>query len=369
MSKKLTAYLILICALGLTITAGYYSVVGLTIIFSGAFLPVLIFGSFLELSKVGITTYVHSFWKNIKWTIKTYLITAIIILSLITSLGIYGLLSSGFQSSILQTEINQEKIEMIDSTIVKNKSLIYNYQSEISALNTNEQNLRQALIDKTTLQSYNNKGQLITKANNGSRKSFDEQLKNISLAKDKIENDIHVLNKQNDSLQTVKFNISIEDKSSTELTSLKYFSSITGYDLKTIANIFIFILIFVFDPLAIILVLSANQAFKVISKKEKQSEVPETTNPEEKTTTLPFDTLMDIAELELENRKPEDLKTTSSEKVSINVEEIFRLLQGRSNPEKINIIDYVLNNYNLTDEDIKILNIEKHNLSKKLITG
>ena len=376
MSKKLTAYLILICALGLTITAGYYSVVGLTIIFSGTFLPVLIFGSFLELSKVGITTYLHSYWSSIKTSIKTYLISTVIILSLITSLGIYGLLSAGFQKSILQTEINQSKIEMIDKTLLENNNDIKSIQKNIYDLNSNEQNLRQALIDKTVLQSYNNKGQLITKANNGSRQSFDQQLKLIDLNKEKLSNDIRVLNNKNDSLETVKFNITIKDKSAAELTTLKFFSEVTGYDLKTIANIFIFILIFVFDPLAIILILSANNAFKNLNDKKEEDKV--------KNIEQDIHSLFDQAEVEIDNWESTTPKVDSEPETQLkvsepdplvetepirntNIEEVFKLLENRSIPEKINLLDYVLANYSLNSEDRNILETERKTLSLKLL--
>ena len=97
MNNKLLPWLLLFCALGLSGTAAYYSVVGLSIVFSGVAFPVIIMGSFLEVSKLAIATYLHNQWKNSGIGLKLYLTSALIVLSVITSIGIYGLLSKGFK--------------------------------------------------------------------------------------------------------------------------------------------------------------------------------------------------------------------------------------------------------------------------------
>ena len=107
MNSKFLPWLLLFCALGLSGTAAYYSVYGLSIIFSGVAIPVIIMGSFLEISKMAIATYLHDSWNKVYGVLKTYLTLALVTLSILTSIGIYGLLATGFQKSISGLEINK----------------------------------------------------------------------------------------------------------------------------------------------------------------------------------------------------------------------------------------------------------------------
>ena len=110
MKQKLLSWFLLFCAVGLSLTAAYYSVMGLSILFASVAIPVIIMGSFLELSKIAITTYLHDQWKKTYTMLKVYLTTALVILSFITSLGIYGLLTTGFQENISKLEIGGKEV-------------------------------------------------------------------------------------------------------------------------------------------------------------------------------------------------------------------------------------------------------------------
>ena len=114
MKEKFLPWFLLFCAIGLSGTAAYYSVVGLSIVFVGVAIPVIIMGSFLEISKIAIATYLHDKWKETYGALKIYMTIALVTLSLITSLGIYGLLSTGFQGNIAKLEINEKKIKNIE---------------------------------------------------------------------------------------------------------------------------------------------------------------------------------------------------------------------------------------------------------------
>lgn len=110
MKQKLLSWFLLFCAVGLSLTAAYYSVMGLSILFASVAIPVIVMGSFLELSKIAITTYLHDQWKKTYTMLKVYLTTALVILSFITSLGIYGLLTTGFQENISKLEIGGKEV-------------------------------------------------------------------------------------------------------------------------------------------------------------------------------------------------------------------------------------------------------------------
>lgn len=270
MNKKFLPWFLLFCAIGLSGTAAYYSVVGLSIIFSAVALPVIIMGSFLEISKIAIATYLHDKWKETYGILKIYLTIALVTLSILTSIGIYGLLSTGFQKNIAGLEINNKKIENIEIKKTRFEEIKGEYQKEKESLDKDITNLRNALSTNTTTQTVDRTtGQVITRANGGNRKAFELQLKVAQTSKDTISKKIEYLNDSITKLDLQVLDLTSQEIESGELGAIKYLSEITGWDIKKTANFFILTLIFVFDPLAIALVISTNQAFKNFRRKEE----------------------------------------------------------------------------------------------------
>jgi hypothetical protein len=273
MNKKFLPWFLLFCAIGLSGTAAYYSVVGLSIIFSAVALPVIIMGSFLEISKLAIATYLHDKWKETYGLLKIYLTIALVVLSVLTSIGIYGLLSTGFQQNIAGLEINNKKIENIEVKKKRFEEIKTDYQAEKEGLDKDITNLRNALSNNTTTQSIDRTtGQVITRANGGNRKAFESQLKIAQDNRDVISKKIESLNDSITNLDLEVLNLASTEIESGELGAIKYLSEITGWDIKKTANFFILTLIFVFDPLAIALVISTNQAFKNIRRTNEDEE-------------------------------------------------------------------------------------------------
>jgi hypothetical protein len=271
MNKKFLPWFLLFCAIGLSGTAAYYSVVGLSIIFSAVALPVIIMGSFLEISKIAIATYLHDKWKETYGLLKIYLTIALVTLSLLTSIGIYGLLSTGFQKNIAGLEINNKLIDNIEVKKTRFEEIKGDYQKEKEGLDKDITNLRNALSNNTTTQSVDRKtGQVVTRANGGNRKAFESQLNVAQLNRDGISKKIEGLNDSITRLDMEVLDLASAEIESGELGAIKYLSEITGWDIKKTANFFILMLVFVFDPLAIALVISTNQAFKNIRRKEDE---------------------------------------------------------------------------------------------------
>jgi hypothetical protein len=269
MKEKFLPWFLLFCALGLSGTAAYYSVVGLSVVFVGVALPVIIMGSFLEISKIAIATYLHDKWKETYGVLKIYLTIALITLSLITSLGIYGLLSTGFQGNIAKLEINNKKIKNIEVKKNRFDEIKVELQKEKEVLDKDISKLRDGLSNNTTTQTVDRKtGQLITKANNANRKSFEDQLKLTTENRDKISTRIDAMNDSITKLDIDILNMESAELEESELGSIKYISELSGWDVKKVANLFILLLIFVFDPLAITLVIATNQAFKKRRKED-----------------------------------------------------------------------------------------------------
>jgi len=112
-------YLILLNALTLSAVAAYYSIIGLITIFSAAAIPVAVMGTSLEVGKLVTATFLHNHWKQINWLLKTYLTTAVVVLMIITSLGIFGLLSKANIDANLTVNQAYQRIEQIDRQIVR----------------------------------------------------------------------------------------------------------------------------------------------------------------------------------------------------------------------------------------------------------
>jgi hypothetical protein len=282
MKQRLLSWFLLFCAVGLSITAAYYSIVGLSILFAGVAIPVIVMGSFLEISKIAITTYLHDQWSNIYKLLKIYLTTALIILSLITSLGIYGLLSTGFQENISKLEIGKKQTANVQLKRNRFNEIIKQYAVEKSGLDADISQLRNALSINTTTQAVDNKtGQVISRANTGNRKAFETQLAVAIDNQSKVSLKIEQLNDSLTSLDIQVLNMESQSQTGNELGAIKYVSEVTSMPVKKVANLFILLIIFVFDPLAIVLIIATNHSFKTL--KTKPQEINDNTSSKDST--------------------------------------------------------------------------------------
>ena len=281
MQQKFLPWFLLFCAIGLSTTAAYYSVIGLSVVFTGVAIPVIVMGSFLEISKIAIATYLHNAWKKTYALLKIYLTLALVVLSIITSIGIYGLLSTGFQENIAKLEIGGKQIQNIEVKKQRFEEIKSELEKEKTTLDKDISQLRNALSTNTTTQTVDAKtGQVVTRANNANRKSFEAQLTTAQASKDKISNKIDALNDSITNLDIQVLDMESKASEGNELGAIQYVSEITGANVKTVANWFIFMLIFVFDPLAITLVIATNQAFDRIKPKMNIYGEPKHIEPE-----------------------------------------------------------------------------------------
>ena len=118
------AFLTLLSALSISGVAIFYSVIGLATIFPGAFWPVIIMGSVLEVGKLITASWLYRHWKQTRFLLKTYLTISVIVLSLITSMGIFGFLSKAHLEQNLASENLTQRIEVINSKIVSQQTYI-----------------------------------------------------------------------------------------------------------------------------------------------------------------------------------------------------------------------------------------------------
>jgi len=227
----MTNYLIpFITAIALSSIAAYYSVIGLAQIFPGSFWPIVLMGSVLEVAKLVTASWLYNNWKETQMLMKTYFLVAIVLLMLITSMGIFGFLSKAHIDTNIIIGSNQIKIQMLD-------------QKE---------------------QLLNNKLQyLIKKAGDDPEKISRTTNSLILTTQQELEDVIN---------ERLPF-LSEENKLSAEIGPIKYVAELVyGYSDKDIIDkavrLVILIIIFVFDPLAVLLLVASNQAFRQANNQE-----------------------------------------------------------------------------------------------------
>ena len=261
------SYLMLLMALAVAATAGYFSVWGLSQLFAGASTAVIIMASILEIAKVVTTTALHRYWTKLSKGLKGYLTVGVIVLMLITSAGIYGFLSNAYQMTANKLEIHEGQLGVLDTkktsfekSVVDNEKIIATKNKRIDQL-TNLRNNQETRLDSAKY----------TRAKDKARADIKEATKEIQ----KLTDDIDVLNLKNNVLSDSanKYNVKIlELKAGNEVARdigpLKYVSELTGQPMAEVVNFLILLLIFVFDPLAIALILATNRAFDIESDGE-----------------------------------------------------------------------------------------------------
>lgn len=263
MGKKLFPYIIALSALAVSASAGFYSVSGLMKLFAGAAFAVGIMAGSLEVSKLVIASLLYQYWDSLNKVLRTYLTIAAFVLILITSAGIYGFLSSAYQETANKDQITTQQITALESK----KKLFEQTRDNLIKEKQSLSELRGTLSKASTTQFTDNKGNLVVRSNNASFK----QIESASKSDDKLSNKLDVVNDSIFNLETKILQVKTNSTASSELGPLKYLSGLTGYPMDKIINWFLLVIIFVFDPLAIALVIAANFAFR---KKDEPKEYP-----------------------------------------------------------------------------------------------
>jgi hypothetical protein len=264
--KKIKQYLfptmIALSALSVSASAAFYSITGLSKLFVGASFAVIIMAASLEVAKLVIASYLYQYWDKTRMLLKVYLTLAVFILILITSAGIYGFLSSAYEQTASKNIVVEKQIAALENKKARYLDTRDSYSKEKAEISKSTSELRQALSTGTMTQYKDREtGQIINVANTGNRKAFEKQLEK-TLKKDSIlDSKIGVLNDSIFSLESQVLDSQSKAETSGELGPLKYISKLLNIPMDKIINWFILVIIFVFDPLAISLVIAANNAF------------------------------------------------------------------------------------------------------------
>jgi len=234
-------------------------------LFAGASTAVAIMASSLEVSKLVIASLLYQYWTDLNKVLKIYLTIAVAVLILITSAGIYGYLSSAYQETANKSSVVDSKILALETK----KKLYEDTRNNILKEKQSLVDLKGALTKTSTTQYTDRNGNLVVRSNNASFK----QIESASKSDEKLSSKVDIVNDSIFALENRILEIKTNSQVSNELGPLKYLSNLTGHSMDKIINWFLIVIIFVFDPLAIALVIAANFAFA----KLKQSETPELT--------------------------------------------------------------------------------------------
>ena len=224
----------------------------------------------LEVAKLVIASYLYQYWDKTKMFLKVYLTVAVFILILITSAGIYGFLSSAYEQTASKNIVVEKQIVALESKKVRYLDTRDSYLKEKVETSKSTSELRQALSTGTMTQ-YKDKetGQIINVANTGNRKAFEKQLEKTLKKDSTLDSKINTVNDSIFSLESQVLDSQSKAETSGELGPLKYISKLLNTPMDKIINWFILVIIFVFDPLAIALVIAANNAFNKAAHPEQ----------------------------------------------------------------------------------------------------
>jgi|TARA_B110000858_G_scaffold194921_1_gene250273 hypothetical protein len=263
--KWVFPYIVLSAAFGLAGTAAYYSVFGLSKLFSSQATAVIVMASILEVSKLITASYLHQQWKSISFLLKTYLVTAVFILMCITSLGIYGFLVSAYQETAYELKNQESEIAVLQLKKDRYQTLSSDIRTEKESLNKNITDLTSGLSNNV-IQYTNAEGQVITTTSSATRKALQSELDRTISRRDTLYSQEIVYSDSVGKLDQQMLRIQTESDVSAEVGPIKYVAQQVNQSVDTVVNWFILLFIFVFDPLAVMLLISANRLIK--SKRE-----------------------------------------------------------------------------------------------------
>lgn len=261
--------------------AAFFSVYGLSQLFAGASLAVIVMASALEFSKLVAATFLHQYWNKVSKVLRIYLTVGVVVLVTITSAGIYGFLSNAYQKTAFTLEVHegevgivQGKMDIFQNKLDNNKKLMDAKNQRIlqlSELRTKQEVRLDSMINRRYFSNADATRSEITNANTEIQK-LTAEVDGLVVANSAINDSIGTY-------QISKLEMQSNSEVAAEVGPLKYMAELLNKPMDVIVNYFILLLIFVFDPLAISLVIATSWVF--LNRKEealKKSQIKEATD-------------------------------------------------------------------------------------------
>jgi hypothetical protein len=306
--------LLFMAAIAVAGTGAYFSVTGLGVLFSGASTAVVVMASALEFAKLVTASYLEQKWKETTLFLKVYLTSAVFILMLITSAGIFGYLSNAFQQQNIKLQQVDREVAVWDVKIQSNESQIKTYSEQLSSMQSNQGKILDGgKVNNRLLRSIDNR---------------DKQTQKISDKISKLQEENAGYNEEINKIRTT--NIDIEK----EVGGFRFIAEAFQTDLNIVVKWFMFLIVFVFDPLAIALVIALNKLIKPIRKED------------------------DIMEKNYEVYGDSGKKSTSSESILNSLENYINNTPTKELDKDFLEIDNMYGDIRFTEEDKKALEPE-----------
>jgi hypothetical protein len=300
--------------LGLAACAAYYSIIGISTLFSGAALSVSFMALFLETGKIGLISFLYRYWEKCHKLLKIYLCISMFILISITSCGIGAMLLSAYQKSSLEYKANQDKVTMISGQKTYLNSRISQSQERIKTLNdlraTQEARLTEALtnayLTRNPIQLKEIQDQTVQLI-----QSSDSDIKS---EQQKVQSTMDDMAKIDQQVNELKFS----SANKKDIRTFQFIADQFGTTLDNVAKWFILALIGVFDPLAVALILAYN-----VSTYKSPNDVITTSIKKEPITTV--NPVIPSITKEIQNPSPSTPPAESVSPITSDLKRMFKL--------------------------------------------
>ena len=228
----------------------------------------------LEFAKLICASLLYQYWGTINKWLRTYLSVAVFVLIVITSGGIYGFLSGAYQETATKSEFLDKSLVVLQTKQGRFEEQKTDLTLEKTQLNKSIADLRISLSNPHQVSYWDKNSQtVITTTSSSTRRALQTELKTTIVDRDNINLKLEAVMDSVMRIDTELLDLEINNEEQRELGPLKYLSETTGEDMGTVVNWFLLLIIFVFDPLAIAMVVAANFAFTQIKRKEPEEKI------------------------------------------------------------------------------------------------
>lgn len=337
-NKYFWTLLIVIAALGLAGSAAYFSISGLSKLFAGSAMQVIIMASFIEFGKLATTAALHRYWKQTKWWMKYTLTAMVLSVMLITSMGIYGFLADAYATTSTELSKVDGKIGLIRKQQEQKKIQI----SGVEGIKKSKSDRINSLINLRVQQESRIDdlyAQGKTASARSTQKLIDQSTVEIQSIQVELDTILSRINRVNEEIGLLDIKVLDLQNSevATEIGPLKYMSTVLNKPMDQIINWFILMLIFVFDPLAVLLIIFASNIYDANNEKSGPPEVVIVEKPKDEPREL-------VEEILPENLGAEGLSGEKYKKVFDainNTEEVVDFAYDFPEEKSGEVIEYV----------------------------
>jgi Skp family chaperone for outer membrane proteins len=245
-------------ALLLAFCAAFFSVTGIGALFAGAYLPVLVMAATLEFGKLVGVSFLYRYWEEVPKVLKSYMLVSSAVLIVVTSAGIYGFLTAAYQKTADQLGIMDAQTQMLTLKRERYTDQLNLLMTERQRISENIQELSKGLANNVIQYRDATTGNIITTTSSATRSALQQQLSVSTEERNTLAIRIEQLTDSISSLDMQSLDLKVNNEVAAEVGPLRYLSELTGWEMNKVVNVFILVIVLVFDPLAVCMVLGYN---------------------------------------------------------------------------------------------------------------